>query len=131
MLSDSELAKRAREALASGVLDRPPRKDSMGLGSTCVPLMVPRKGDRADVFLSGLSPMNAERARKALGRNLNDSGVLRTRQAIVERLVDAGATVIVSRGGERRLSKPDGAYLAESQLTKTAIEYADHLVRNK
>jgi hypothetical protein len=83
-----------------------------------------------DNFISTMKPMAAARAKSALERGIMSNGKLYTRSSLVESKVLAGAKVVLSPEGKRRLQIPNGAFLDESQISKTAMDYAEYLINN-
>lgn len=75
-------------------------------------------------FTKDMTPRARVRAEDTLSNSITSGGMPYTRRELVEKMIKDGAKVVVSRSGERRLMKPDGAYLAESQISKTAMDYA-------
>ncbi len=82
-------------------------------------------------FTDGLTPMHRAKAVSALTAMRRFNGV--TRQIIdqVRDLVDAGSIVKPHPRDGRRLVGPDGSFLVEKDLSKTALDYAEHLIRLK
>lgn len=78
-------------------------------------------------FTASMTPMARGRAESALDKSVGNGGRVITRRALVEETIGKGATVQTAKSGERRLTTPDGAYLAESQISKIAMDYAEHL----
>jgi hypothetical protein len=66
--------------------------------------------------------MQEGRRERALNGNILHNGKVQTRRAVVDEMKQAGAVVVCGR--ERRLQLPNGNYLAESQIGKTAMDYA-------
>ncbi len=91
----------------------------------------PKPASRAESFLSDMSPMARKRAENALDNSITSGGKPYRRSELVESMVDEGATVVLSSKGARRLQRPNGAYLDESQISKTAMDYAERLVSDK
>lgn len=81
----------------------------------------------SDAFTRSLSPMARAKAETALDRSLVNGDRVITRRALVEEKITSGSRVFRSSKGERRLIALDGSYLAESQISKTAMDYAGYL----
>ena len=84
-----------------------------------------------ELFTQGMSPMASKRARNALDNSVSADGMPYRRSELVEKDVQDGAVVITGKDGRRRLQRPSGAYRTDSQLSKTAMDYAEFLVREK
>lgn len=82
-------------------------------------------------FLSEMTPLKSAKAREALSVTLINGGMPYQRQELVEKLVGEGAEPTPHAKDGRRLSRPDGSYLSEKQISKTAMDYAAFLVRKK
>jgi hypothetical protein len=80
-------------------------------------------------FTGKMTPMGAKRAEDALNVNLSHDGRILSRRDLVRERVAAGAKIVVSQGGERRLVSLQGTYVSEKQISKTAMEYAAYLIR--
>ena len=73
--------------------------------------------------------MAAKRAKDALDRTICANGIYMSRAELVHLRVSGGAVVALSNStGKRRLTNPDGAYLDETQISKTAMDYAEFLL---
>lgn len=83
-----------------------------------------------DDFGSDMTPMQRASAHKALMRNMNFRGKVMSRQEIVKSMISEGAKV-VNRYSTRGLQLPNESFLSESQLSKTAMDYAEHLLAKK
>ena len=103
------------------------------IGDAFVPPVIPIQisGTSISSFVSSMTPMAQRRAMNALATAILSNGKPVSRSSLVERLVDAGRTVVLSQKGKRRLQSPEGLFLAESQISKTAMDYADYLVKQK
>src|SRR5690606_24585814 len=71
------------------------------------------------------------RAESALATSMNHNGTVRTRREIVETMVGDGATVVPHPKDGPRLMRPDGSCIEERRLTKTAMDYAEHLLARR
>jgi hypothetical protein len=78
----------------------------------------------ADAFTSGMSPAQRTRAESALATKMSHNGAVVSRKELVDSLIEDGATVISHPKDGSRLMRPDGAYIEQSRLTKTAMDYA-------
>lgn len=103
--------------------ERPENKKPIG---TPIP-EVKREATRVDKFIASMSPMAQGKVRKTLDVKMMNQGQAISRRELVERKISEGATIEVSKGGERRLTNPDGSYLGQSQIGKIAIDYAEYL----
>lgn len=73
------------------------------------------------------TPIQQERARATLNQSQSFDGITKPRkQGIQDAITDGG--VVETREGQRALVKPGGSYLLERQITKTGMDYAEHLV---
>ncbi|MGE5522376.1 MAG: LPD38 domain-containing protein [Rhodospirillaceae bacterium] len=86
--------------------------------------------DDTDGFADQMTPPLRRKAIEALNVNRLFDGELLTRKEGVRRAVAQGATITQGKEG-RRLMKPDGAFLAERDISKTAMDYAAHLIAAK
>ena len=84
-----------------------------------------------DGFVSGMLPMQAVRAERALLTNVRNDGRVISRRDLIREMVAAGSTLAVDKHGMDRLVWPDGSFLDSDQLTKTGIAYARHLISMK
>ncbi|HEY3434297.1 MAG TPA: LPD38 domain-containing protein [Solirubrobacterales bacterium] len=82
--------------------------------------------DDTDGFADSLPPHQRQRVINALNQLVTMGGKTDTRKAHMRRAVDAGARVAQTPEG-RALRYPDGRYILESALSKTALDYADHI----
>ncbi|MFA5706845.1 MAG: ParB/Srx family N-terminal domain-containing protein, partial [Candidatus Neomarinimicrobiota bacterium] len=110
--------------------ERPARTDQIGDQYKAQQKAVQEPIKETDTFTDGMLPMQAKRVNDALDRSIRHNGKLTTRRAMVKALVDDGAT-IVEKNGERRLQRPNGNFLIEKDISKTAMDYADHLIKQK
>jgi hypothetical protein len=81
-------------------------------------------------FVDGMTPMQKGKIVDTLSRQMSFNGTVKSRLEGVRDSVQAGATITQGSEG-RRLTKPDGAYLGEDQLGKTAMDYAAHLIAQR
>ncbi|HOG52580.1 MAG TPA: hypothetical protein PLT03_01770, partial [Bacillota bacterium] len=110
--------------------ERPARTDQIGDQYKAQQKAVQEPIKETDTFTDGMLPMQAKRVNDALDRSIRHNGKLTTRRALVKALVDDGAA-IVEKNGERRLQRPNGNFLIEKDISKTAMDYADHLIKQK
>jgi hypothetical protein len=82
-------------------------------------------------FTQAMPPMQAKRTFDSLEKNVSVGDAAVKRGDLVQADVAEGATIVLSRDGKRRLQKPDGRFRAESQISKTAMDYADFLIKKK
>ena len=61
----------------------------------------------------------------ALARVVSADGRLISRRSLVDEKIEQGYRVSTHKEG-RRLSHPDGRYLSESAIGKTAMDYAEN-----
>jgi hypothetical protein len=80
-----------------------------------------------DGFKEGASVLARSAAREALNKNVVNNGRAITRKALVRDRIAKGATV-QAVAGKRRLTNSDGSFLGEDQITKTGMDYAEHLI---
>lgn len=92
---------------------------------------VPTEPTTVDDFTASMPPMARARALRALATLMRHNGTVRTRREIVEVMVGAGATVVAHPKDGRRLMRPDGSFIEERRLTKTAMDYAEHLLARR
>jgi transposase len=81
-------------------------------------------------FTQSMTPMQASKAFNALETNVQSGEQLFKRGDLVKQAVDEGAEIVIARDGKRRLQKQDGSYRTESQISKTAMDYADYLIQH-
>jgi hypothetical protein len=89
----------------------------------------PQAAVAADPFTADMTPMQRARAEKALAQQMSHNGTVRTRREIVDAMIADGATVVTHPKDGRRLMRPDGSYIEEARLTKTAMDYAEYVSR--
>jgi len=90
--------------------------------------LAPSEPTTVDAFVVGKSPMAAKRAKNTLNISVRNKGRLITRRALVDAKVAAGSEIKYSKSGTRRLQAADGSYLDESQIGKTAMDYAEYQI---
>lgn len=73
-------------------------------------------------------PKASARAKQTLERQRMINGKPDTQAAYIAREVVNGARVQADRNGRRVFMKPDGAFMYESDLSKTALDYAEFLI---
>jgi len=81
-----------------------------------------------DTFLNTKTPMARARAEKALMVQVRvNGGAIMTRKKLIEQRVSEGSFISVI-GGEKVLENKDGSFAMKADFTKTAIDYAEHLL---
>lgn len=83
----------------------------------------PQPAIESDPFTDPLPPHHRARAIAALARQIKADGQYYTRRQLVDMYLTAGANVFAHPTG-RRLQKPNGGYVTEAQISKTAMDYA-------
>lgn len=83
-----------------------------------------------DGFMTNATKLVRGRIVKTLSTPIMQGGKQTTRKALVRERVAAGAKVEQAKEG-RRLVMPSGAYLGEDQISKTAMDYAEHLIAQR
>lgn len=83
-----------------------------------------------DGFMPNATKLVRGRIVKTLSTPITNGGKTTTRKALVRERVAAGAKVEQAKEG-RRLVMPSGAYLGEDQISKTAMDYAEHLIAQR
>lgn len=79
-------------------------------------------------FLTTKTPMAKARAEKALLVQVRvNGGSIMTRKELIEKRVAEGS-FMAQVGGETVLKNKDGSFAMKSDFTKTAIDYAEHLI---
>jgi len=76
------------------------------------------------------NPARRQFIRNALNGLVSSNGKTSYRKALVREAVADGATV-EEKEGQRALVGQGGSYRLQSQLTKTAIDYAEHLIARR
>lgn len=82
-------------------------------------------------FLDGLPPMQKKNGGMALETSVLFHNKPISRANLVEQMVAEGAEVVAHDKDVRRLQKPDGAFIEQARLTKTGMDYAEHLIAKK
>lgn len=101
------------------------------IGDTAKPEPV-KPAENYSGFTSGMNPMRAKKVSDALENTVLNGGKPIPRRALVEQKIAEGATITNSKTtGKRRLQSPQGYYLDESQIGKTAMGYAEHLIAQR
>ncbi len=77
-------------------------------------------------FTAGMSDVTRQRALTVLDTRQWFNGVLRQRKEAIRDMVARGYRV-VGVGKNRRLTSPDGGFLTVIDITKTGMDFADHL----
>lgn len=80
-----------------------------------------------DGFDDGMSPMEKGRAVKTLTAMVNYHGKPISRRDLIRQKIEEGARVETDSKGERVLKGKDGAFLDAKAITKTGLDYAEHL----
>lgn len=81
-------------------------------------------------FVAGMTPLAKKRAIDVLRKQIAWNGLLAPRHAGIEQRVSKGWSV-ATRGGSRRFTAPDGGFLNENDISKTAMDYAEFLTRRQ
>ena len=79
-----------------------------------------------DGFGDELTPAQRGLLVKRLNKTLSFNGAIKSRKQGIRDAVATGA-VVKTVNGERRLTNPDGSFLSEKDISKTAMDYAEHL----
>jgi hypothetical protein len=128
-LRDAQASKAEAEAQAEVDEQERIANGTKRIGDTYKPVAETKKPETpADTFVASMNPMAAQRARNAMDKSILAEGRAFSRRELVERDISEGAKVVTASNGERRLQKPDGRYRAESQISKTAMDYAEHIL---
>lgn len=104
---------------------RPARTDQIGSSTP----QETKPAPKSDPFLDDMPAMQRGRTEKALAANVTNRGRVVSRRDLVNEKVRDGASVVTAKNGERRLTTPDGSYLDEKAIGKTAMDYAEFLSR--
>jgi hypothetical protein len=80
-------------------------------------------------FTTSMPAVKARKIEETLDKQQGFSGHVMPRRVFVEQTVESGAVVTSSQKGDRRLVFPDGSFFTERDVTKIALDYADHLIR--
>jgi len=104
------------------IMARPPRTDQIGSTMKPVPEVVRDIGG----FEKTLSPANSAKAIEQMNMKKVIAGKSQSRKEYIEDAVLKGATVGVKEG-KPALTFPDGRYIRQSEITKTALDYANYL----
>ena len=83
-----------------------------------------------DGFADQFKGVKAESIRSTLNKEVSVRGVLAARKKHIKSLVAEGYRVSIANG-QRRLSNPDGRFFTEKDLSKTGLDYAEHLSKSK
>ena len=88
--------------------------------------------ERADDsgFTASMSDVSRQRALTVLNTRQGFNGVLRQRKEALRDMVTSGYRV-EGTGKDRRLTSPDGRFLTVGDITKTGMDFADHLASLK
>jgi len=78
-----------------------------------------------------MSPMQREKALQALTTNVIRKGKIQSRRDLMRLLVAEGWAVSDDRTYGRIMQSPDGAFIQQNKLSKTALDYADFLVSKR
>jgi hypothetical protein len=79
-------------------------------------------------FLSGKTPANRATADRLLNSAVSSNGTILKVKDLVQSRVSEGATVRVHPKFGRILERPNGDFVEEARLSKTAMDYAEHLI---
>src|SRR5690606_30723759 len=83
-----------------------------------------------DGFADSLPAMQRQRVVNALNANVSRNGKIVTRKQAIRDMVAAGSRV--GESGEcRAMLHTDGSYTLEKNLSKTALNYADHITKGE
>lgn len=88
-----------------------------------------RRAASWDGFTDAMTPAARARAHAALSKWMRVNGETDARGEHVRRLVAKGYRTVESKSYGRILQNPEGSGLLEKDLSKTALDYADHLVK--
>jgi len=78
-------------------------------------------------YVKDMSAMQRGKILSVLNKDRSINGKPDTQKDYVEREVPKGAKVVTLKNGRRAFQKPDGSFLYESDLSKAALDYAEHL----
>lgn len=81
-------------------------------------------------FVAGMNPARKAKAIAALNKQQGFNGVVKPRGEMIAQCVAAGYQVVATPTG-RRLVGPDGRFWIESDITKTAMDFAQHLIEQQ
>lgn len=104
------------------IMARPPRTDQIGSTAKPTPEIVIDIGG----FEKTLSPANRAKAIEQMNMKKMIAGKSQSRKEYIEDAVVTGAVVGIKEG-KPALVFPDGRYIRQSEITKTALDYADYL----
>lgn len=90
-----------------------------------------RQADPATHFTADMTPMQRSKVQAALDVTLMSGGSPVSRKELVEQKVGEKSIITMSPVGVRRLESPDGRYVDEKQISKTAMDYAAHLIAKR
>jgi len=82
-----------------------------------------------DGFDKGMSPMKRKKVLEALNKRVSINKKFASRRDHVRRLVQEGRRVKDHPKFRRILQDDDGVFLSERDLTKTGLDYAEHLIK--
>lgn len=98
----------------------------IGYGYKPEPVPIPIPFD----YTKDMTPIKALKVKINLDKNVMNDGRVTSRKELVEAKVGDSATIVIGKEG-RRLQTPDGLFLSEKDISKTAMDYAAYLIKNK
>ena len=129
--------KSGREILSSDDIDFEIRRDASRLKSKVASdaekervSLDKKENENTYGFADSFPPRIRQRIINALLKTMRFDGKIMTRKAYIERKVFDGS-VVTGRGSNRRLENKRGQFVDQSQITKTAMDYAEYLVDRK
>lgn len=84
-----------------------------------------------DGFADDKSPMARQKAKAALMTTVRSNGRYMTRRDLIREMVNEGAELADHKQFGRILRRPNGAFIEQAKLTKTGMDYAEHLIRKR
>lgn len=127
-----EQAAKAVQALGESLTVKHPEIALRDMAGPQEPAPAPQRADTVTEFAQSASQdkIGQRRIASTLRTAQKFNGEVKSRGLEVERLVSEGASVVVGKEG-RRLQKQDGGFFAEKDITKTAMDYAEFLVKRR
>ena len=123
------------EILSAGDIDFERKRDASRLQSKAQAKAAHAKEKRAKEseeythgFADRFAPNARQRIINTLLKTMGFDGKIMTRKEYIEKAVSFGARVVGS-GSNRRVQHSDGGFFDQKQITKTAMDYADYLVK--
>ena len=91
-----------------------------------------QKADVEDVdgFDKSMSPLKRKKVLNALNKSVRVQGKFSKRKDAIRRLVDDGYVVKDHPKFRRVLQDPNANFFTEKDLTKTGLDYAEHLIKH-